>query len=208
MRVIEHDGVHDDPGGGGRLWVRRVRSPLGPMAAGVMECTRGEGLALLEFAEGPRSRRGIDAVLGATGADEREGAHPLHAVIEARIGAYGAGELRAFDVCVHLIGTPFQRRVWRALLDIPPGQTRSYQDLAVGLGVAGGSRAVGRANGANRMAIVVPCHRVIASDGTLGGYGGGLERKRRLLDLEGAGVLSDRHGSGAQAPSLWGAGSV
>lgn len=83
-----------------------------------------------------------------------------------------------------LAGTPWQRRVWAGLLEIPFGRTCSYGDLAHRLGKPGGSRAVGRANGENYVAIVVPCHRVIQADGGLRGYGGGLHRKRWLLDLE------------------------
>lgn len=102
----------------------------------------------------------------------------------AQLAAYFAGDLRAFDLPLHLEGTPFQRRVWAALCEIPYGQTVSYGELAARVGSPGASRAVGLANGRNPIAIVVPCHRVIAADGTLGGYGGGLERKRHLLDLE------------------------
>lgn len=108
------------------------------------------------------------------------------ALPEARtqLASYFAGELRAFDLPLYLDGTPFQRRVWAALQEIPFGQTISYGELATRLGAAGASRAVGLANGRNPVAIIVPCHRVIAADGTLGGYSGGLDRKRHLLDLE------------------------
>ena len=97
---------------------------------------------------------------------------------------YFAGTLRRFSVPVVYPGTPFQQRVWSELLRIPYGETRSYEDLALLVGSAGGQRAVGHANGLNRIAIVIPCHRVVNKDGKLGGYGGGLWRKQFLLDLE------------------------
>jgi methylated-DNA-[protein]-cysteine S-methyltransferase len=107
-------------------------------------------------------------------------------VVREQLRAYFAGELRDFDVPLGLAGTAFQRRVWRALCDIPYGETLSYADLARRVGQPGAARAVGSANGANPVAIIVPCHRVIAADGTLGGYGGGLDRKQWLLRHEGA----------------------
>jgi AraC family transcriptional regulator, regulatory protein of adaptative response / methylated-DNA-[protein]-cysteine methyltransferase len=97
---------------------------------------------------------------------------------------YFAGERRAFSVPLHSPGTEFQVRVWTALRDIPYGRTTSYEALAATVGRPGAQRAVGKANGDNRIAIVIPCHRVVRKDGTLCGYGGGLWRKRRLLELE------------------------
>jgi methylated-DNA-[protein]-cysteine S-methyltransferase len=99
---------------------------------------------------------------------------------------YFAGERREFSFPLDLRGTDFQLACWRALLAIPYGETRSYGDIARAVGKPQGFRAVGMANNRNPLAIVVPCHRVIASDGTLCGYGGGLEVKRKLLELEGA----------------------
>ena len=104
--------------------------------------------------------------------------------VREQLDAYFAGRLHDFDVELHLEGTPFQVRVWAALREIPYGQTISYGELASRVGSPGASRAVGLANGRNPVAVIVPCHRVIAADGTLGGYSGGLERKRALLDLE------------------------
>ncbi|MEA3076059.1 MAG: methylated-DNA-[protein]-cysteine S-methyltransferase [Actinomycetota bacterium] len=117
-----------------------------------------------------------------------DGAFPK--VVE-QLEAYFAGELTEFDVAVDLSGTAFQKRVWAALVDIPYGRTASYGEVAAGIGQPGASRAVGLANGRNPVAIIVPCHRVIGSTGTLTGYGGGLHRKRLLLDLErqGPGLL-------------------
>jgi methylated-DNA-[protein]-cysteine S-methyltransferase len=101
-----------------------------------------------------------------------------------QLGAYFAGELTDFDIELDLRGTEFQQRVWRALLTIPYGDTRSYGEIAEQIGAPGAARAVGLANGHNPIAIVVPCHRVIGARGSLTGYGGGLDRKRSLLELE------------------------
>ncbi|HKV44869.1 MAG TPA: methylated-DNA--[protein]-cysteine S-methyltransferase [bacterium] len=111
-------------------------------------------------------------------------------VIRAPIGAYFYGEITAIDrILVHAHGTPFQRQVWAALREIPAGSTTTYGALAVRLGRSGASRAVGLANGSNPVAIVVPCHRVIGANGALTGYGGGIDRKRWLLEHERGGVL-------------------
>ncbi len=104
--------------------------------------------------------------------------------VAEQLGAYFAGDLTEFDVPLRLKGTDFQRRVWAALLEIPYGRTESYGQLATRIGNPNASRAVGLANGYNPIAIIVPCHRVIGSTGDLTGYGGGLPRKRMLLDLE------------------------
>lgn len=104
-----------------------------------------------------------------------------------QLDAYFAGERTAFDLPVRLRGTPFQRRVWAALGEIPHGTTTTYGALAARLGRPTASRAVGLANGRNPVSIVVPCHRVIGASGALTGYGGGTANKRLLLDLEAAG---------------------
>lgn len=103
-----------------------------------------------------------------------------------QLQAYFKGEREVFDLPLHAGGTPFQQSVWRALCAIPYGETRSYRELAEAIGNPKAVRAVARANGANPLSIVVPCHRVIGADGTLTGYAGGLEMKARLLALEGA----------------------
>ncbi|MEU6682383.1 methylated-DNA--[protein]-cysteine S-methyltransferase [Streptomyces sp. NPDC046832] len=108
----------------------------------------------------------------------------LFAEAEEQLKAYFAGELKEFTVPLRLNGTPFQRRVWDALRRIPYGETRTYGRLADALGTPAASRAVGLANGRNPVGIIVPCHRVIGANGSLTGYGGGLERKQRLLDFE------------------------
>lgn len=120
---------------------------------------------------------------GAVEIRERDAASPSARAVER----YFAGDLRAIDALpVATAGTPFQRRVWRELRTIPPGTTIIYGELARRIGQPFASRAVGLANGANPVSVVVPCHRVIGSDGSLTGYGGGIERKRWLLAHEGA----------------------
>lgn len=101
-----------------------------------------------------------------------------------QLESYFAGERTEFDLELELVGTPFQRSVWAALLTIPYGETRSYGEIAAQIGSPGAFRAVGLANGHNPIGIIVPCHRVIGSNGSLTGYGGGLDRKRALLALE------------------------
>ncbi|MGW2564883.1 methylated-DNA--[protein]-cysteine S-methyltransferase [Streptomyces sp. NPDC001537] len=108
----------------------------------------------------------------------------LFAEAEAQLEAYFAGDLKEFTLELHLHGTPFQRTVWDRLREIPYGETRSYGELAAALGNPSASRAVGLANGRNPIGIIVPCHRVVGANGGLTGYGGGLDRKQRLLDLE------------------------
>jgi O-6-methylguanine DNA methyltransferase len=114
-----------------------------------------------------------------------ESADALHDYVR-ELDEYFAGQRREFTFAVDLRGTDFQKECWHALVAIPYGETRSYADIARAVGRPKGFRAVGMANNRNPIAIVVPCHRVIASDGTLCGYGGGLDVKRKLLEIEGA----------------------
>ena len=122
---------------------------------------------------------------GATFGPREPGALP--AVVE-QLDAYFAGERTVFDLPLRLDGTPFQRAVWAALREIPYGETTTYGELARRLGRPSASRAVGMANGRNPVGVIVPCHRVVGAAGDLTGYGGGLDRKRRLLDHERARV--------------------
>lgn len=163
-------------------FVDRISTPLGPMLAAATD----EGLCLLEFVDRrmlprqvERIRRGLKVVF-APGRNE---------VIDRTAGqldAYFDGTRTDFDLPLAPCGSPFQRSVWSELLAIPPGETRSYADVAEAVGRPKAVRAVGTANGANALAIVIPCHRVVGADGRLAGYGGGLWRKKRLLELEGA----------------------
>jgi methylated-DNA-[protein]-cysteine S-methyltransferase len=118
-------------------------------------------------------------------ADWKREAAPFREAV-AQLTAYFAGERHSFSVPLNAAGTDFQKAVWEALEAIPFGETRSYGEIAQQIGRPGASRAVGLANGSNPISIIVPCHRVIGANGTLTGYGGGLERKRWLLEHEGA----------------------
>lgn len=121
----------------------------------------------------------------------RDATDPVLAAAGAQLEEYAEGRRHSFQLPVRLEGTAFQRRVWAELAKIPFGQTRSYGDIAAAIGRPGASRAVGQANHQNPVAPIIPCHRVITSTGTLGGYGGGMDLKRQLLEHEGAQV-SDR----------------
>ena len=123
-------------------------------------------------------------------ADER---HPILAGLVRELHAYFAGDLRRFEVPLDMEGTVFQKRVWGELERIPFGETRSYRQVAEAIGTINAVRAVGAANGANPVPIVVPCHRVIGSSGKLVGYGGGLELKKKLLALEWARAIPMRY---------------
>lgn len=143
-------------------------SPIG--ALGVV--ADGDGLRKISFLrDAPTDETAVDgdAVL-------RE--------VRDQLAAYFAGELTAFDLPLVLDGSPFQRRVWEKLLDVPYGYTWTYKELAEAVGGTANPRSVGAVNGQNPIPIVVPCHRVVGADGTLVGYGGGLDTKRALLELE------------------------
>lgn len=137
-----------------------------------------KGLWLIEF-ERPRHPE-------PRATDWEQGETALLREARKQLAAYFAGRLRTFDLPIAPRGTTFQRRVWHALRDIPYGDTRSYADVARHLGKPTATRAVGAANGRNPVPIVVPCHRVLGSDGSLTGFGGGIDTKRFLLRLEGA----------------------
>jgi AraC family transcriptional regulator of adaptative response/methylated-DNA-[protein]-cysteine methyltransferase len=159
---------------------RWLDTPLGAMLA----VAGRDGLSLLEFVD----RRGLEAQIA--GLRRRLGcaivpgpAEPLDAIAD-ELERYFAGTLTRFTVPLELPGTPFQVKVWNRLMRIPFGETLSYRELAADIGRPGAQRAVGRANGDNRLAILVPCHRVVRANGSLCGYGGGLWRKKWLLDHE------------------------
>ena len=161
-------------------------SPVGPLFL----AASGRGLVALEFDRrlpGQQTIRPNPRDLRSEKLAWRfeESAANLGAYVR-ELEEYFAGARRNFDFALDLRGTDFQLACWRALIAIPYGETRSYADIARAVGRPQGFRAVGMANNRNPIAIVVPCHRVIASDGTLCGYGGGLEIKKKLLELEGA----------------------
>lgn len=167
--------------------VTRIPTPLGQMIAGAADGR----LVLLEYADRralpsqlERLSKALDAVL-VPGEDD------VLAELTRQIEAYFAGERREFDIPLETSGTDFQEQVWAALRAIPSGTVRSYGAVAEAIGRPTATRAVARANGDNRIAILIPCHRVIGADGSLTGYGGGLWRKKRLLELEGLSALED-----------------
>ncbi|NNM25076.1 MAG: bifunctional transcriptional activator/DNA repair protein Ada [Phycisphaerales bacterium] len=159
---------------------RTLESPLGPLVS----CATDAGVCLLEFADRPALERQLATLRRRLRGAIVPGGSPHLDHLERELAEYFDGARADFTVPLLTPGTPFQERVWKTLRTIPPGETRSYDWIARTLGRPGGQRAVGRANGDNRVAIVVPCHRVVRTGGALGGYGGGVWRKRFLLDLE------------------------
>jgi AraC family transcriptional regulator of adaptative response/methylated-DNA-[protein]-cysteine methyltransferase len=153
---------------------------MGPLLAGAIDA----GICLLEFADPLRQKAQLADVRRHFGDAIQPGRHELTDRLAEELAEYFGGTRREFSVPLVLAGTPFQRRVWEQLRKIPYGETRSYADIARAVGSPAAVRAVGAANGRNRIAIVIPCHRVINKGGALGGYGGGLDRKQFLLDLE------------------------
>lgn len=164
----------------GVLHAKWLETPLGSMLA----LADDRGLHLLDFVD----RRGLERALAMLQkrlqARVLPGEHEYLAQIERELSEYFAGTRHSFETPVALTGSPFQTTVWNALRTIPAGVTWSYAELAATIGQPRAVRAVGRANGDNRLSIIVPCHRVIGADGALTGYGGGLARKQKLLDLE------------------------
>ena len=153
-----------------------IDTPLGAMVA----AGDTAGLRLLAFAGGDDWQ---DIVRDDW---QRDDAFSLFADVRRQLLEYLAGERQDFDLPLAPEGSEFQQKVWARLQAIPFGETRSYVEIARALEQPGASRAVGTANGRNPIPIIIPCHRVVAADGTLGGYSGGLEMKRRLLEIEGA----------------------
>ena len=167
------------------LFLDRLSTPIGQMMLVVDDAGR---LRVAFFTDDEaRVQRQLDKLYGAGGSVVERARNP-HGLTDV-LARYFAGELHAIDkIPVEAGGTPFQREVWQALRTIPCGATISYGKLAVQIGRPDAVRAVGHANGANPIAVVVPCHRVIGANGALTGYGGGIERKRWLLRHEGVAV--------------------
>lgn len=170
-----------------RLLATCVTTPLGPMVAAAGEA----GLCLLEYTGRQRLATQLQTLRRRFGAPVAPGANAHLVRMQAELDEYFSGRRRDFSVPLVYPGTPFEVRVWEALRAIPYGATRSYTQVARSIGSPDAVRAVGQANGRNRIAIVIPCHRVVNEGGGLGGYGGGLWRKERLLGLEqGQGALA------------------
>src|SRR5512143_582827 len=159
-----------------RAYVADIETPIGSMVATATETH----LLLLEFSHRRMLGTQLDRVRRALDCVFERGESPVFSMLRSQLDEYFRGDRREFDVPMHVPGTPFQTRVWAELLKIPSGTTTSYGRIAEAIGQPTAVRAVARANGDNRIAILIPCHRVIGSDGQLVGYGGGLWRKRRL----------------------------
>lgn len=157
----------------------RIETPIGPLVAGATD----EGVCLLEFADRRAFQKQIETLRRRIGPTV-PGSNRHLSKLAGQLAEYFDGRRTEFTVTLVAPGSPFQEKVWNALREIPYGQTWSYDKLARHIGRAGAQRAVGKANGDNRIAILIPCHRVVRNDGTLCGYGGGLWRKKKLLDLE------------------------
>lgn len=169
----------------------RTLSPVGPLFLAAST----KGLVRLEFEARVQNLNPKTAQL-------KESSKGLAPYLD-QLNEYFAGRRREFSIPLDLRGTDFQLECWRALLGIPYGETRSYRDLARAIGHPNAFRAVGMSNNRNPIAIVVPCHRVIAADGSLCGYGGGLDIKRKLLDLEQASLHPSVPTSKAARASAW-----
>jgi AraC family transcriptional regulator of adaptative response/methylated-DNA-[protein]-cysteine methyltransferase len=157
-----------------------IRSPLGPLVAG----STTKGICLLEFTDRRMLETQFETIRRRFQVPLVPQKTDILSLLEEELVNYFDGKLQKFSVPLTYPGTPFQEKVWAELLSIPYGTTKSYEDIAIAVGVPGACRAVGTANGCNRISIVIPCHRVVNKSGNLGGYGGGLHRKQYLLDLE------------------------
>ncbi len=157
-----------------------LRSPLGTLLAGATD----DGVALLEFTDRPMLPTQLDVLTRRLGRPVVAGRHPWLERLQQQLDDYFAGRRETFELPLVAPGTPFQERVWATLRQIPTGATLSYEALADEAGRPGAQRAAGTANGANRIAVVIPCHRVVRKSGEVGNYGGGSWRKAWLLDHE------------------------
>jgi len=157
-----------------------LRSPLGTLVAGAT----AEGVCLLEFTDRGMLEAEFAAVRRVFNVPLVPGSNDHLARLQVELAGYFGGSVRSFTVPLVYPGSPFQRRVWEELLAVPYGERRTYEQIALAVGKPRAARAVGRANGLNRIAILIPCHRLVNKNGKLAGYGGGLWRKQFLLDLE------------------------
>jgi AraC family transcriptional regulator, regulatory protein of adaptative response / methylated-DNA-[protein]-cysteine methyltransferase len=162
------------------ITITRIQTPLGPMLAGATD----QGICLLEFVDRRMLETQLKRLNTLLQARCVPGNHQHFEALNVQMTEYFAGTRRTFELPLVLPGTPFQKSVWKALCTIPYGTTRSYQEQAEFMGKPEAVRAVGKANGDNRIGIIIPCHRVIGKNGKLVGYGGGLWRKKYLLEHE------------------------
>lgn len=162
------------------IYLNRIATPLGLVLAG----TDDSGLHLLEFIDRSRHEEQLQKIAEHTGGTFKPGSNEMMNYVAHQLHQYFDGTLKEFSIPVVYSGTDFQQSVWKQLQTIPYGHTRAYQEQAEQIGNEKAVRAVARANGNNRISIIIPCHRVIGKDGSLTGYGGGLRRKKYLLNLE------------------------
>lgn len=163
-----------------QLYSRQLKTPVGAMTAWAGD----DGLYLFDFEYRTMLPQIQQRVLTYFKATVSEGDHPVFGLLETQLADYFTGSLQAFNLPLQLAGSPFQIGVWKGLMDIPFGKVRTYKQQSVLHGDEKAIRAVASANGANGIAIIVPCHRVVGTNGSLTGYGGGLHRKKWLLDHE------------------------
>jgi len=169
------------PGKQGQIiTINRIATRLGPMMIGVTD----EGLCLLEFTDRKMLETQIETLKKRMKSEMVTGKHPMIDLVTKQLEEYFEGSRKSFDVPMLVPGTEFQQKVWDALVQIPYGITRSYKQQADVVGDVKAVRAVARANGENRISIIIPCHRIIGSDGSIVGYGGGIHRKQWLLKHE------------------------
>jgi len=179
------------------IYLNRIATPLGSMLIG----TTDEALCLLEFTDRTMLEAQLIQLQKYYKGTFLSGSNKIIEQTASEITEYFEGKRQQFSVQLDLQGSEFQRRVWKQLLDIPYGKTRSYKEQAIAIGNLKAIRAVASANGSNRIAIIIPCHRVIGSNGSLTGYAGGLWRKRYLLNLERSGLSEVVEKNGQT--SLW-----
>jgi methylated-DNA-[protein]-cysteine S-methyltransferase len=163
-----------------KVSVQYYSSPCGELVL----ASAGDALCLCDWRAKPCAEKNRHRLVRMLGAEFCEEPSEVILRTEEQLDEYFAGRRTAFDIPLQPVGTAFQHRVWQALLEIPYGETCSYRDIALRVGNPRGVRAVAQAVGANGIAILIPCHRVIGSDGSLTGFAGGLEAKRLLLEVE------------------------
>ena len=160
--------------------LEKITTPLGPMLAGAT----AEGLCLLEFTDRRMLNTQLKILSKRLNCSYVYGSNKIINILKNELNAYFKGRLKSFSTPLFMTGTDFQKKVWQNLLKIPSGKTISYEQLAVKIGKPSAIRAAAKANGDNKISLLIPCHRVIGKNGDLTGYGGGLWRKKYLLDLE------------------------
>jgi AraC family transcriptional regulator, regulatory protein of adaptative response / methylated-DNA-[protein]-cysteine methyltransferase len=163
-----------------KIYTTRIETPIGTMIAGAV----GQGICLLEFSDRKTLEAQIRTLTDYLNAEIKDGKNEHFGLLRHQLKEYFKNKLKVFTIPMITPGTDFQQLVWNELQRIPHGSTRSYKQQACAINKPSAIRAVAKANGLNRISIIIPCHRVIGDDGDLTGYGGGLQRKRWLIDHE------------------------